>query len=127
MACNFAPPFDHSAPIYHMGPGGRRLLLHEWPDECLWAQLQYERCQRDRDPGNYGSVTYLEGLEVEWLRRNLCSRCHRDMDRSIAEQHEDLTGRAEDAERKLADIRAAIARQPDLTLRPVVMSILDRP
>jgi hypothetical protein len=60
-----AEPFDHSSPVNH---GGAQILLHEWPHECVWAQLQYERWQQDRNP-DYPNTTYLANLANEWARR----------------------------------------------------------
>ena len=123
MACNFAEPYYHSAPVHH---GGVQLPFHEWPDGCLWAQLQYERWQQDRDPGNYTSTKYLSNLENEWARRAICSRCHRDVDRGLDEQMTDLETRAHTAEEKLGRIRRLLAITPDASLRPELMNILDQ-
>ncbi|MGA2830067.1 MAG: hypothetical protein ABSF03_28615 [Streptosporangiaceae bacterium] len=62
MGCNFTEPFDHSPPVHH---GGAQVLLHDWPDECLWAQLQYERWQQGRNLDNYTNTAYLANLENE--------------------------------------------------------------
>jgi hypothetical protein len=121
MGCNFTQPFDHSAPVHH---GGAQILLHEWPDECLWAQLQYERWQQDRGPNNTGTA-YLANLEKEWARRGICSRCHRDVDISLDEQVSELEARAQNAGDKLGRIRRLIVITPDTALRPEIMSILD--
>ena len=83
MGCNFTAPFDHSAPVHH---GGHQLPLREWPDDCVWAQLQYERWQQDRNGSNYTSPLYLENLEKEWGRRAICSRCHREIDQDLDRQ-----------------------------------------
>lgn len=123
MGCNFAEPFDHSPPVHH---GGTQLLIHEWPDECLWAQLQYERWQQGRNLSNYTSTAYLANLENEWARRGICSRCHRDIDRGLDEQVSGLENRAHDAEEKLGRIRRVIAVTPDADLRPKLMGILDK-
>ncbi len=121
--CNFEPPYDHSPPVQHV-PSRR---VQDYPDECLWAQLQQERASHDRDPANYGETRYLENLETEWLRRNLCSRCHRELDQDIAEQFAEVKGRAENAERKLGEIRAALAKYADVMVRPEIGRILDQP
>lgn len=123
--CNFEPPYDHSAPVHHVGPGGARPPLAEWPDECVWAELQQERSDHDRRPD--GNTKYLETLEIQWDQRGICSRCHREIDQDLAEQFAELKDRAENAERKLGDIRAAVTERPDLTLRPEIGRILDRP
>jgi hypothetical protein len=121
MGCNFAPPFDHSPPVNH---GGAQVLIHDWPDECLWAQLQYERWQQSRGL-SYTDTTYLSNLEQEWARRNLCSRCHRDLDLKLDQQVSELEARVQNAEDKLGRIRRIIMITPDTALRPEVMGILD--
>ncbi len=121
MGCNFAEPFDHRPPVHHAGP---QILLYEWPDGCLWAQLQYERWQQDRGP-NYTSTPYLANLEQEWARRNICSRCHRDLDASLDEQVSELQGSAHEAIDKLGRIRRILAVTSDNELRPEIMRILD--
>ena len=75
--------------------------LHEWPDECLWAQLRYERWQQGRNP-DYTSTAYLANLENEWAGRAICSRCHRDIDPGLDKQMSDLETRAQNAGEKLA-------------------------
>jgi len=123
MACNFTAPFDHSAPVHH---GGHQLPLREWPDDCVWAQLQYERWQQDRNGSNYTSPLYLENLEKEWGRRAICSRCHREIDQDLGEQILKLETRAGGAEEKLSEIRLLLARTPDSELRPKLIDILDK-
>ena len=109
MGCNFATPFDHSPPVNH---GGSQKLLYEWPDECLWAQLQYERWQQSRQK-DYTNTLYLANLETEWARRGICSRCHRDVDRNLDQQMSELEARAQNAEEKLGRIRRLIVVTPD--------------
>jgi hypothetical protein len=121
MGCNFTQPFDHSPPVNH---GGAQIHLYEWPDECVWAQLQYERWQQDSHP-NHPNTTYLANLEKEWARRGICSRCHRDVDPSVDQQVSELEARAQNAEDKLGRIRRLITVTPDTALRPEIMSILD--
>jgi hypothetical protein len=121
MGCNFAAPFDHTPPVHH---GGAQILLYEWPDECLWAQLQYERWQQGRQH-DYTNTLYLANLEEEWARRAICSRCHRNVDPDLDQQMSALAARAQNAEEKLGRIRRLIAVTPDTTLRPEVMGILD--
>lgn len=122
MGCDFTEPFDHSPPVHH---GGVQLPLHDWPDECVWAQLQYERWQQGRDGSNYTSTAYLANLESEWARRGICSRCHRDIDRGLDEQISELESRERDAADKLGRIRRLMAITPDADLRPKLMGILD--
>lgn len=122
--CNFEPPYDHSAPVHHVGPGGARPPFLEWPDECVWAQLQQERYNCDRMPD--ADTRYLANLEIEWERRGICSRCCREIDQDLAMQFAELKGRAENAERKLGDIRAAVTERPDLLSPPEIRRILDR-
>jgi hypothetical protein len=121
MGCNFTEPFDHSLPVHH---GGAQVLLLDWPDECLWAQLQYERWQQGGNP-QYTNTAYLANLEKEWAGRAICSRCHRDIDPGLDEQVAGLETRAQNAGEKLARIRQAITITPDADLRPKLMSILD--
>jgi hypothetical protein len=99
--------------------------MHEWPDECVWAQLQYEHSQQDRDLSNYTNMLYLANLEKEWARRGICSRCHREIDRGLDEQMSKLETRAHDAEEKLRRIRSLLTITPDVDLRPKLVSILD--
>lgn len=123
MGCDFTTPFDHSRPVNH---GGRQLLLMDWPDDCVWAQLQYERWQHDRDGANYTNHQYQENLEKEWSRRSICSRCHCEIDRDLHEQMLKLEMRAGGAEEKLTEIRLLLARTPDSELRPKLVDVLDR-
>jgi hypothetical protein len=122
MGCNFTEPFDHSPPVHHFG--GQR-PLSEWPDDCIWAQLQYERWRHDSDKG-YTSELYLENLEREWARRGICSRCHREIDPDLNAQVSDLEARTQDAEDKLGRIRRLIMVTPDTMIRPEIMKILDQ-
>jgi hypothetical protein len=122
VGCAFTEPFDHSPPVHH---GGVPLPMHQWPDECLWAQLQYERWQQDTKESNYPSTAYLANLDNEWARRGICSRCHREIDHSLDEQMSDLEGRAHDAAERLGRIRRLMAVTPDADLRPKLMGILD--
>jgi hypothetical protein len=121
MGCNFTEPFDHSPPVHH---GGTQVLLHDWPDECLWAQLQYERWQQGRNPG-YTNTAYVANLENEWAGRAICSRCHRDIDPGLDKQMSELETRAQNAAEKLGRIRQVITVTPDADLRPKLVSILD--
>ncbi len=120
MGCNFSLPYDHSPPVNH---GGAQILLHEWPAECLWAQLQDERWQQSRNH-NYTNTTYLANLEKEWARRAICSRCHRDIDPNLDQQMSELETRARNAEDKLGRIRRLVMVTPDGALRPELASIL---
>jgi hypothetical protein len=112
---------DHSPPVNHTGLG---IPLYEWPDECVWAQLQYERWQHARYPG-YINADYLGNLENEWSRRGICSRCHREVDQSLDTQMSALEARAEDATDKLGRIRRLLMSTPDTILRPEIAKILD--
>lgn len=95
-----------------------------WPDECVWAQLQYERAQADRDR-SYTNTMYLANLQNEWARRAICSRCHRNVDPSLDTQMSELEARAQNAEEKLRRIRRLIIVTPDTALRPEIMNIVD--
>lgn len=122
MGCSFTEPFDHSPPVHH---GGIQKLWYEWLDECLWAQLQYERWQQDRNPDNYTNTLYLDNLENEWARRGICSRCHREIGPELDSQVSELERRANNAEEKIGRLRRVIAVTSDSNLRPQLMSILD--
>jgi hypothetical protein len=122
MGCAFTEPFDHSPPVHH---GGIQLPIQEWPHECLWAQLQYERQQHNRNASIYTNTAYLANLENEWARRGICPRCHRDIDHDLDEQMSDLESRAHDAAERLGRIRRLMAVTPDTDLRPKLMGILD--
>jgi len=98
--------------------------MYEWPDECVWAQLQWERWQQDSYPG-YTGTTYVANLEKEWSRRNVCSRCHREVDERLETQMSTLEARAQDAADKLGRIRRLLMITPDATLRPEIAKILD--
>jgi hypothetical protein len=98
--------------------------MYEWPDECVWAQLQWERWQLDRYPG-YTGTTYLANLEEEWSRRNICSRCHRELDESLDTRISALETRAQDATDKLGRIRRLLMGTPDAALRLEIAKILD--
>jgi hypothetical protein len=121
MGCNFTEPFDHSLPVHH---GGMQVLLRDWPDECLWAQLQYERWQKGRNP-QYTNTAYLTNLENEWAGRAICSRCYRDIDTGLDKRMSELETQAQNARGKLVRIRRVITVTPDAELRPKLMSILD--
>ena len=117
MRCNL----DHSPPVNHTG---MEIPMYEWPDKCVWAQLQRERWQQDTYPG-YTDTTYLANLEKEWSRRNVCSRCHREVDESLDTQMSALEARAQDATDKLGRIRRLLVSTPDTALRPGIAKILD--
>lgn len=120
MGCDFTEPYDHTAPVNHAV--GRR-LLQEWPDECIWAQLQYERWQDERTEHKY-TGEFLGNLEREWERRGICSRCHRDIDRPLNEQVTALEARVHDAEEKLARISRLLPTTSDQQLRVEVSKTL---
>lgn len=98
--------------------------MQEWPDECIWAQLQWERQQQDGHP-NYTSLDYLANLEKEWSRRNICSRCLRTVDESLDTQMSELEARVQDATDKLGRIRRLLMTTSDTTLRPEIAKIID--
>jgi hypothetical protein len=109
-----AQPVRHREPVNHSG-----ILVADQPPACLWAQLQWERKRSD------GGPQYLENLEAEWQRRNLCSGCLRDLDHPFMTEMDALSRRAEQAEAKIADIDEA-TRLPDQSFRYTVLSILSR-
>ena len=117
MSCTF----DHTPPVNHTGIG---IQIYQWPDECVWAQLQYERWEQGRN-SNYTGTEYLANLEDEWSRRGICSRCHREVDQSLDTQMSALEARAQDAADKLGRIRRLLMSTPDTVLRPEIAKILD--
>jgi hypothetical protein len=111
--------FDPSQPIHHGEPVHHpSLAVQDYPAACLWAQVQWERKRND------GGSQYLENLEAEWQRRNLCSGCLRELDHPFMIEVDSLRRRAEQAEAKLAGINEA-TRLPDASFRLTVLSILD--
>jgi hypothetical protein len=112
-----------TVPMHHAAARPRPMA--EWPDECVWWQLESERYDADSKGGNYVNQQFLENLEMEWLRRNLCSRCLRQIDEPLDERFAELESRARNAEDKLGRIRKAVAESPDIILRPQVGKILD--
>ncbi len=121
--CSFEAPFNHSVPMVHAAAHPRQLAA--WPDECVWWQLKSERYNADALADNYHGQQYLENLEMEWLRRGLCSRCQREMDEPLTARFDDLQSRARNAEDKLGRIRKAIMERSDLLVRPEIVRILD--
>lgn len=117
MICDLS----HSPPVNHTW---MRVPMQEWPDECVWAQLQWERQQHDGNP-NYTSSTYLANLEKEWGRRSICSRCHRAVDDSLDTQISGLEARVLDATDKLGRIRRLLMTTSDSALRPEIAKIID--
>jgi hypothetical protein len=107
-------PVRHSEPVHHPG-----MLVQDYPAACLWAQLQWERKRND------GGPQYLENLEAEWQRRDLCSGCLRELDHPFMVEVDELRRRAEHAEAKLVGINDA-ARLPDHAFRLAVLDILER-
>ena len=122
MGCNFVKPYYHEAPVHH---GGAQLVMHEWPDECVWAQLQYERWQQRTRGDGYTGAAYLVNLEQEWASRGICSRCRRDIDAGLDSQMDELEAREHDIADRLGRIRRLMATTPDNELRPAIMAILD--
>lgn len=106
-------PVWHSEPVHH--PMTR---AQDLPAACLWAQLQWERRRND------GGPQYLETLETEWQRRDLCSECLRKNDHPFMIEIDDLQRRARQAEEKLAAIDGA-TRLPDQSFRLTVLSVLN--
>jgi hypothetical protein len=121
VGCTFTEPFDHSSPVNH---AALQVQLHDWPDECIWAQLQYERWAAERTEHKY-TTPFLENLEREWERRGICSRCHREIDTELNQQISELERRTQTGEDKLTRIRRLMAVTPDAELRPKIMQILD--
>lgn len=108
-----AQPVRHREPVHHSG-----MTVQDFPAACLWAQLQWERNRND------GGSQYLENLEAEWQRRNLCSECLRDLDHPFMTEVDGLRERALQAEAKIAAIDDA-ARLPDQSFRLAVLDILE--
>jgi len=104
---------SHREPVHHQG-----IRVQDYPAACLWAQLQWERQRQDSGP------QYLESLEAEWQRRNLCSGCLRDLDHPFITEVDALRERTQQAEAKLAAIDKA-TRLTDQSFRYTVLSILD--
>lgn len=123
--CDFEQPYQHgSVPLHH---ATLQVPIAEWPDECVWWQLKSERYDADTKGDIYVNRQFLENLEMEWLRRGLCSRCMRAVDQPLGEQHAELEVRARNADDKLGRIRAAVMEMPDIILRPEIVRILDEP
>jgi len=108
-----AQPIRHREPVNHSG-----IPVEDHPPACLWAQLQWERKRND------GGPLYLENLEAEWQRRNLCSGCLRDLDHPFMTEVDGLRRRAQQAEAKIAAINEA-TRLTDQSFKYTVLSILD--
>jgi hypothetical protein len=98
--------------------------MYEWPDECVWAQLKWERWQRESN-SSYTGTTYLANLENEWTRRGICSRCHRELDEDLHTQISALESHAQDAADKLGRIRRLLMSTPDSDLRPAIAKIIN--
>jgi len=81
--------------------------------------LQWERERND------GGPQYLENLEAECQRRDLCSECLRELDHPFMTEVDELRRRAERAEANLVGINDA-ARLPDHAIRLAVLDILER-
>jgi hypothetical protein len=88
---------------------------------------QSERYDAKRQGENYSNRMFLDNLEAEWARRQLCSRGFREIDQPFAEQFTELEARTANAEDKLGRIRQAVMARPDITLRPEIVKILDEP
>jgi hypothetical protein len=120
MACDFTEPYDHSPPVHH---AALQVQLRDWPDECVWAQLQYERWADERTEHKY-TGEFLANLEREWERRGICSRCHREVDSRLDRQMAELEARVHDAEDRLGRIRRLVPATSDQELRAKVNDIL---
>jgi hypothetical protein len=127
--CSMYPDYyDPTAPVLHDKPvrhSGIQARLQDYPAECLWAQLQWEREQAERGGGVSG--VYLTNLETEWSRRDLCSRCLRDLDHPFMTSADELKHSALVAQGKLARIRGALSQLSDGELRPTLSAILAEP
>ncbi len=99
------------------------IRVSDCTDEQLLSALKWERYQADRPGAGIGE--FLANLEAEWQRRNLCSRCLRELDQALAEQVREIDERARNAEDKLGRIRKTLAENPDIISRPQVLRILD--
>lgn len=106
-------PIVHSRPVHHM-----HMVMQDYHTACLWAQLQYQRERGDESQ-------YLESLEAEWQKRNLCSHCLRELDHPFMTEVDDLRHRTVVAESKLAAIEQVL-RLPDSGFRMGVLEILER-
>jgi hypothetical protein len=120
--------FDPSAPIRHDKPvhhSGIQVRIQDYPAECLWAQLQWNREEAER--GVSVSPEYLANLETEWNRRDLCSRCLRDLDHPFMVEVDALRHSAEVAQEMLAGIRRALSELSDSELRRTLSALLADP
>jgi hypothetical protein len=118
--------FDPQARIWHDKPvshGGIQASIQDYPAECLWAQLQWEREQADGGAG--ASSGYLANLEAEWSRRDLCSRCLRDLDHPFMTEVDALRHSKRVAQGKLTRIRGALSLLSESELRKTLNAILD--
>lgn len=121
--------YDPQAPVWHDKPvhhSGIQARVQDYPAECLWAQLQWTRGEAEqgsRDPGD----RYLENLEAEWSRRDLCSRCLLELDHPFMTEVEALRHARQVAEGKLTRIRATLGQVTEAELRPTLSAILAEP
>ena len=114
-------PIAHDKPVHH---SGIQVRLQDFPAECLWAQLQWEREQTEPDSV---SSDYLANLEAEWSHRNLCSHCLRELDHPFMIDVASLRHSAQVAQGKLARIRGALSQLSEAELRPTLSAILAEP
>jgi hypothetical protein len=115
-------PIAHDKPVHHSGIQAR---VQDYPAECLWAQLQWEREQAER--GMSVGPESLANLETEWNRRDLCSRCLLELDHPFMADVDSLKHAKLVADGKLIRIRAALGRLGETELRATLSAILDEP
>ena len=108
-------PVSHTRPVSHVG-----MPLQDWHPHCLWDQLQWER-----ERGG-GGAAYLENLEAEWAKRNLCSHCLREEDHPYMLEVDDLRHQLARAESKLTAISETARLLPDGGFKMAAIEILDR-
>jgi hypothetical protein len=116
-------PIRHDKPVHHSGIQAR---IQDYPAECLWAQLQWAREEVDRGVREAGDK-YLANLETEWSRRDLCSRCLRELDHPFMIEVAGLRHAAEVKEGKLVRMRGALGLTGEADLRAKLSEIMDGP
>jgi hypothetical protein len=116
-------PIQHGKPVNHSGIHAR---LQDYPAECLWAQLQWAREEVERGT-RQPDDKYLENLENEWSKRDLCSNCLRELDHPFMTEVDELRYQLLVAKGKLKRIGGALPRLSESELRHTVSAILDEP